>query len=82
MMDEEMQIVRLNNTDQPSVDWALALDGTNLIGYSDYKQDPTFLFSVPGDDEGIYMGGRFISNGAVMRFVKDTGEIDWFVHFT
>jgi hypothetical protein len=83
MMKEEMQIVRLLNTDQPSVDWAFALDSSSTDG-GDYEfaklQDPTFLFAVPGDDAGIYMAGRFIGSGAVMRFTKDTGEIDWFVH--
>lgn len=79
-----MQIVRLNNTDQPSVDWAFALNSSSTAwGDRDIAklQDPTFLFSVPGDDTGIYMAGRFIGSGAVMRFTKDKGEIDWFVHF-
>ena len=82
MMDDETRIVRLKNTDQPSVDWAYTLDYRNASAtqatFDQYAngathghlQDPTFLFSVPGDDEGIYMAGRFLANGAVMRFKK------------
>jgi len=94
-MEDEIKIVRLKNTDQPYVDWGYTLDYRDasatlatldttymLKEKNGHLQDPTFLFSVPGDDAGIYMAGNFLANGAVMRFKKQTGEIDWYTHFS
>lgn len=84
LMNDTMQMMRIENSNSPSIDWNLeVVDLTTDQQTDDFyrRKEPNFIHEDPDDDQVLYLTGRLQGSGALIRFAKTDGGLRWWAKF-